>query len=317
LHLSDYRNLSAIRWIGQWTVRVYPVERKRVLRGVYLKADEGLEKAWLEGETPYNRRKRGLRKGKCRSRGGKPRGSTPNRPDLPKHGVWAAKRRSRVDRYLEAKTAFFCEKVGNASKAKDSEFSRDHMTQWQRAYEGFAVRASKLVRMNPMPFRTFKDHVVADGLWLSDPDIFTEIREAPSLRELLAGSNISIVPENHFPPPPVLLRGNGRRRGRGSGPLILTTDVERASFLPNPRFHFDDDDSDEGIRPLVRTAPARGVRGRRPSGRVSRAGRRPVAGAYRRATDPAVACPECLTQLGQAHRPGCSIRAARRQARIN
>jgi hypothetical protein len=221
-----------------------------------------------------------------------------------------------VSRYLEAKTVFFCEKIENALKAKDSEFRRAHLAQWQRAYEEFAVVATKLVRMYPMPFRTFQDHVARGGLWLSDPDIFTEIREVPSLRELLAGSNVSLVPQNHFPPPPSLLRGNGRRRGRGFGPLILTTDVERASFLPNPRFHFDDD-SDEGIRPLVRTAPARGGRGRPPLGRRQRGGSTPRAGAYRRATNPADGCPECLTQLGRAHEPACSVRRARREARIN
>lgn len=64
------RKSCVIRWIGQWTVRVQ-ISRVNDRGVAYVKADNGAEKSC----PGRGRRKRGLRNGKRRSRGGKPRRS--------------------------------------------------------------------------------------------------------------------------------------------------------------------------------------------------------------------------------------------------
>lgn len=68
MQLCANRKLTAIRWIGQWTVRVH-VCRVTARGQAYEKADKGAEKSLRS----RRRRKRGLRHGKCRSREGKSR----------------------------------------------------------------------------------------------------------------------------------------------------------------------------------------------------------------------------------------------------
>jgi len=67
------KKFESTRWIGQWTVRVQAFEWQLLERRVYVKAGKGAEKSF----PAKGRRKRGLRKGRRRSRGGKPRRSGP------------------------------------------------------------------------------------------------------------------------------------------------------------------------------------------------------------------------------------------------
>jgi len=70
LQQGGNRKSAVIRWIGQWTVRVH-ILRVNDRGCAYEKADKGVEKSF----PSRGRRKRGLRRGKHRSRGGKPRRS--------------------------------------------------------------------------------------------------------------------------------------------------------------------------------------------------------------------------------------------------
>lgn len=63
LQLGVTQKLTAIRWMGQWTVQVQIVQRLGTRRLAPKKADERAEKSCRD-----RRRKRGLRKGKVRSR---------------------------------------------------------------------------------------------------------------------------------------------------------------------------------------------------------------------------------------------------------
>lgn len=73
LQLGVSRKLTAIRWIGQWVVRIH-ISRVTARGCVYSKADEGAEKSCVV-RSGATRRKRGLRRGKSRSRGRQPRRS--------------------------------------------------------------------------------------------------------------------------------------------------------------------------------------------------------------------------------------------------
>jgi len=63
------KKFESTRWIGQWTVRVLVSAGQSVADRAYVKAGKGVEKSL----RVRRRRKRGQRRGKCRSRGGKPR----------------------------------------------------------------------------------------------------------------------------------------------------------------------------------------------------------------------------------------------------
>jgi uncharacterized protein YggL (DUF469 family) len=63
LQLGATRNITATRWMGQWIVQIQFGRRLRSSRTVPKKASEKAEKSW--GHT---RRKRGLRRGRVRSR---------------------------------------------------------------------------------------------------------------------------------------------------------------------------------------------------------------------------------------------------------
>jgi len=70
LQQGENRKSAATRWIGQWVVRIH-ISRVNDRGCAYVKAGKGAEKSF----PAHGRRKRGLRCGKHRSRGGKPRRS--------------------------------------------------------------------------------------------------------------------------------------------------------------------------------------------------------------------------------------------------
>lgn len=99
------RKSTAIRWIGQETVRV-STSRVHNRGGAYSKADKGFEKTCTNV-----RRKRGLRRGKSRSRGGKPPLIGALRPSIPKGNsrlvnhsgrklIWLVKTRNKLDLFM-------------------------------------------------------------------------------------------------------------------------------------------------------------------------------------------------------------------------
>jgi hypothetical protein len=100
MYTCGNRKLCTTRWIGQLTVRV-GISRVNDRGCAYVKAGEGAEKSCLA----KRRRKRGLRHGKRRSRGGKPRRSakvpaprTENgsvRANLRRERMFSAARRSQ------------------------------------------------------------------------------------------------------------------------------------------------------------------------------------------------------------------------------
>jgi len=81
LTLGANRKAVSFRWIGQMTVRVMIVPVKKGRLG-YAKAEDRAEKSHPAGGRSQRRRVRGLRKGKKRSRGGKPRSSSNSLPAL-------------------------------------------------------------------------------------------------------------------------------------------------------------------------------------------------------------------------------------------
>jgi hypothetical protein len=107
--LGVYRKLGSIWWIGRHTVGVCQfVRTPRITAVDRSKADDGAERSFLH--HCKKKRKRGQRLGKMRSRGGKPRSSSPIRPELPKsvasrvvnHSgrkfIWGEKKRTLVCR---------------------------------------------------------------------------------------------------------------------------------------------------------------------------------------------------------------------------
>lgn len=89
LMLGANRKVTSIRWIGSVTGWVTTSELGHSRSQTYVKANNGVEKSFLP-----KKRKRGLRRGKRRSRGGKPRSNV--RPAAPE-----SKTRVRVERHRE------------------------------------------------------------------------------------------------------------------------------------------------------------------------------------------------------------------------
>jgi len=96
LQLGANPNAIAVRWMGQWTVQVQIVRRKSTRGPIPMKARVGAERSRLT-----RRRKRGLRKGRRRSRGYQPRRSVPDRQPLPKPPTLrSVKHRRRPERWI-------------------------------------------------------------------------------------------------------------------------------------------------------------------------------------------------------------------------
>jgi hypothetical protein len=94
MQLSVNRKLTAVWWMGMWTVRVHAGRFNVNEVRTQLKAHEGVEKSCTSV-----RRKRGQRKGRRRSRGGKPRPIPP--PPTPNSAVSRPRHMARLLRALE------------------------------------------------------------------------------------------------------------------------------------------------------------------------------------------------------------------------
>jgi len=94
--LGATQKATRLRWIGQFTVRVMGVSQVTSTRPVREKSQHGAEKSRLT-----RRRKRGLRKGKVRSRVRQTRRSLPNRQPIPKTpSLRLVNHRRRTERWL-------------------------------------------------------------------------------------------------------------------------------------------------------------------------------------------------------------------------
>jgi len=94
--LGATQKATRLRWIGQFTVRVMSVSQVTSTRSVREKSLHGAEKSRLT-----RRRKRGLRKGKVRSRVRQTRRSLPHRQPIPKApSLRVVNHRRRTERWL-------------------------------------------------------------------------------------------------------------------------------------------------------------------------------------------------------------------------
>jgi len=133
---------TRVWWIGQVTVRVMSPCKKEGTRTVREKAHYGAEKS-----CQTRRRKRGLRKGKVRSRGVQPRRSLPPRQPLTKplssravnHAgrkfIWAQKARAKLAvkarRMLRTKSRTFFSQVLGRETSNRAVFKSALRTQWK------------------------------------------------------------------------------------------------------------------------------------------------------------------------------------------
>jgi len=94
LHTGVNRKLCGTRWIGQWTVRVR-ISRVSERGCAYEKAGKGVERSCRS-----RRKARGLRRGKRRTRGGKPRDPKPPLALKPAPGARKFNRVLHVQRWM-------------------------------------------------------------------------------------------------------------------------------------------------------------------------------------------------------------------------
>lgn len=141
LHTGVNRKLCVTRWIGQTVVEI--VIARRSVRGcAYEKASEGVEKSCVA-----TRRKRGLRRGKSRSRGDKPRRSPSLRPPYPKTG--RVRKLMRGERMFNAMRACIERIDGDLEvvwekKGMWSEYFLNKMRKrWRAAYRSFRYSQSR------------------------------------------------------------------------------------------------------------------------------------------------------------------------------
>jgi len=153
LQTGGNRKWTVIRWIGETTVGVVNTRLRLSRNQLHVKADEGAEKS-----CRCRRRKRGLRKGKCRSRGRQPRELRLPPPQSKEPTERTMNRLVRQIDFWASRVDQFSDLISKADKRKlelatsrclDDKYESTDL----RVYKTWEVRYGKLLRRIPEGLR--------------------------------------------------------------------------------------------------------------------------------------------------------------------